>query len=646
MSFVVPTVFKAIDKYSSTLDKMSRNTSAFASKVEAAAARIDRRFTRIGEVASDISRKGAVVGIALAAPLILAAREAVKFEDKMADVAKTTGLKGAELEKFGKGILSIGKGTRTSIDDLQKIGEIGGQLGIPKEELLSFTEAANKFNVALGKDFLGGTEEAITSISKIKGLFPETRGLDISSAITKSGSAINELGAAGAATSANITDFTLRIGAMPDKLKPGLQATQALAAYLEESGIQSEISARGVSDFFLTAAQNMGKFSAQMGMSNEAAKELFTNDKLAFAKKFAASLNKLDDVKLAKKLKEDFKLGDIGVLKVVGALGNGVERLTKLEELANKAFAEGTSLQMEYVTKNSTTAARLAIAENNFRVLGITIGTKLLPQLNKVLDKLIPLIDRTIAWTERNPELTKTLLKGAIALSGFLLAVSGISTIVAGVSGAITGVTATIGAILSPVGLLVSGFLGLMGAAYELIKNWEDWGAAITAVGAIAAAFFSPFLLGAGLILSAVQSIYKNWHMLEDAFTNGNFINVLYSLAWILTDMILYPIQQIFELISRIPGAFQAKFAAQGIEKFRGFMGADIAPRAQEDKESHLPFVDLKGARDNSLREIIERNNNQNVQVDINNNNNSRVSVNPGMGAIPIKTTSTQTYGQ
>jgi len=375
-AFVIPSIFTAIDKFSSPVEKMTTKMSAFAATTE-------RNFRNAGKSAFAVGRTAGKVGLAIAVPLGVAAKQAVEFEDKMSDVAKTTGFQGKELEKFGNALLSMSTKTRSSLDDLAQIAEIGGQLGIAKKDMTGFVDAANKFNVALGKDFAGGVEEAITSVGKMKTLFSDTKGLNVSEGIMRTGSAINQLGAVGAATSSNISDFALRIGALPDMLKPTAQNTLALGAYFEELGLNAQIASGGMTDLLLHAGKQIGGFASQMKISGQAAKEMLKNDPTEFAKRFAKSFKGMSAEAMTKKLNE-FSIGSQETIKVIGALGANTERLTELQNISAKSFAENTSLINEYNIKNNNTAAQLAKLKNNFQafIVGGSVRDIL---LNKII---------------------------------------------------------------------------------------------------------------------------------------------------------------------------------------------------------------------------------------------------------------------
>jgi TP901 family phage tail tape measure protein len=418
-TLTIPTIFSAIDRFTAPIARMTTSVSAFA-------ARTERDFRNAGRSAFSFGRSMVTAGALVLAPLGLMAKSAVEFEDKMADVGKTTGLSGKPLERFGEDILNMSKKTRTGIGDLEKIAEIGGQLGIVKTELKSFTGAADKFNIALGKDFSGGVEEAVSTVGKIKSLFQDTRALDISGAIMRTGSAINELGAVGAGTSANISDFTLRLGALPEALKPSVANTLALGTYLEELGIDAQIGAGGMTNFLLVAGKNINDFAKQMKVSSVSAKALLAQDPVEFAKKFATSFKGLAPDRLAKKF-ESLGLGSQETIKVIGALGSATGRLTELQNISSAAFQKGTSLQEEAAKKNATSAAQLAILKNNAEAASITLGTAFLPVINSIVQKVIPFVEKMSKWVSRNKELTVTILKVVAAVGLLALGIGGVS---------------------------------------------------------------------------------------------------------------------------------------------------------------------------------------------------------------------------
>lgn len=626
MSFVVPSIFTAVDKLSGPVRQMEKSVSSFADKANAKLARLERGARKTQQVASEVAVKSAVAATAIAAPIALAVNEAIKFEDKMANVAKTTGLAGKELIDFGDGILKMSSKTRTSIDDLVSIAEIGGQLGVGKKDLNGFVQAINKVNVAIGKDFAGGVEEATSKLGGINSLFKETKSINISEAILKTGSAINELGAVGSATSANVADFANRIGALPDSLKPAVQDTLALGAFFEEVGISSEIASGGITNFLLVAGKNIPLFSKQMRLSEAATKSLLAQDPTNFAKRFAGTLQGLKPDQLALKLKE-LGIGTQETIKVLGSLGSNTKRLTELQDVANKSFAQGISINNEYEKVNNTTAGRLAQAQNRFKALSITLGAQLLPVINKLIEKAVPIIEGIMNWTRENKPLVKQILVVGSVISGLLFTLSAFSTVISVVSGAIASwavVQAWINTLLfaNPIGLIVLAIAALIGYIILVTKHWNEWGAAINAIFSIG----SPVL---GRLIALVMTFYNNWDKIVKSFKDGGFIAGIKMIGKALIDVVLQPLSQILGLVAKLTGADWAANFKSDIDKMRMDLGVS------EEK----PQVNPKQAEQDAM---ISRMEVSRQQVDIGiKDETGRAKVNKNTGGIPVVLTST-----
>lgn len=280
-----------------------------------------------------------------------------KLSDSQADVRKTTGMTAKEVDELTKSF-GLFK-TRTSRIDLLGIAEQGGRLGIPKEEIQDFVVEMNKAGVALGDSFTGGVEEVAAKLGKIKFLFQETKDIGVAEAYNAIGSAINDLGANGVASEANIAEFTTRIGSLTDVLKPTIQETLALGTAFEESGIEAEISARAYNIFMKQAATESAKFGKVMGISKQAVEDMMNKNPLEFMLKFAEGMRGMDATKTAQTL-DYLGINADGANKVIGAMGNNMGRFRELIDLSNNSFALGTSLIKEYDIKNNNLAATLA----------------------------------------------------------------------------------------------------------------------------------------------------------------------------------------------------------------------------------------------------------------------------------------------
>lgn len=147
----------------------------------------------------------------------------------------------------------------------------------------------------------------------------------------------------------------------------------------------------------------------------------------------------------------------------------------------------------------------------------------------------------------------------------------------------------------NPIGLIITAVAALGFGVYELIKHWDSVSAAMSIawewiknIGSIIwegllIAFdkvksflleFSPLiyaLLGpVGVLVNMIVEIARNFENIKQAFSEGGFIAGIKTIGGTILSAVLAPIQQIFELLSKIPGVgsfFSDK--AGGLADFR-----------------------------------------------------------------------------
>lgn len=349
------------------LREVKEHFSRVKSEIDAVSGRLKESEGFLGKLRSKLSDVGlgfGAIGAGLAGlHLKNTAEELLKVSDAMADVQKTTGMALDEVKQLWEAFDDMD--TRTSKMDRLKIAEVGGRLGVPKEEMASFVQEVDKAYVALGDSFDGGLEGVVDSLGKIKGLFEETKGQSYADAINGVGSALNELAASGTASEGNISDFTLRIGALPDALKPSIDKVLGLGAAFEESGVDSQIAASGYSNFMKVAGENIGLFAQSMHMSTAEAKELFNTNPEEFFLRFSEGMRGVEATKTVE-IFDSLGIKSLEVQKAVGAAANRTDEFRAAMERSGKAMADGTSLSDEFSKKNNNAAAVVEKLKNAF----------------------------------------------------------------------------------------------------------------------------------------------------------------------------------------------------------------------------------------------------------------------------------------
>ena len=345
-------------KKAEELKEARRHFEKVKNEIDAVSGRLKESEGFLGKFRSKLADIGLSFGNILVglggAGVSQAASELLKISDAMADVQKTTGMAREEVKQLWDAFDDMN--TRTSKMDRLKIAEVGGRLGVPKEEMASFVQEVDKAYVALGDSFDGGLEGVVDSLGKIKGLFEETKGQSYADAINGVGSALNELAASGTASEGNISDFALRVGALPDALKPSIEKVLGLGAAFEESGVDSQIAASGYSNFMKVAGENLSAFAYSMNISVKEAQELFNTKPEEFFLKFAEGMRGLSADETAKVF-DSLKINSLEVQKAVGAAANRAEGFRTAMDRAGEAMADATSLSEEFNKKNNNAAA-------------------------------------------------------------------------------------------------------------------------------------------------------------------------------------------------------------------------------------------------------------------------------------------------
>lgn len=316
-------------------------------------------------------------------------KSALALSDTMGGVSKATGQSTEQVKGLVDEINKID--TRTTQESLMDIAQIGGQLGVANEELLGFIQSTDMATVALGDEFSGGAEEASSKLGGLQKLFKETEGLKAGESIQRIGSALNDLGASGAATAPVVADFTARMGQLGD-LSPQITQTMGLGAAFQELGLQAEVGAGGLSNILLTAAKDTATFAQQLGVSDAEMKKLINTNPNEFLLRLAESLKNVPADQLA------IRMSDLGLksqesVKVMSLLKDQTDLVRQKQELASKAFAEGTSLQKEFNIMNQTAAAEYEKSQKAVSLLATEIGQGFLPYITKGTQGVIAFVN-------------------------------------------------------------------------------------------------------------------------------------------------------------------------------------------------------------------------------------------------------------
>ena len=325
------------------------------------------------------------------------------YDESLVDAMKTTNLTRGEVEELSAELAKLD--TRTSQNDLLDMARIGGKLGITgKDNILEFVRAADQISVALGRDLGDNTEDAIREIGKLVDIFDLQEEYGLEQSMLKVGSAINELGMASTANEGYIVDFTKRLaGVAPNVL--------GMAATLDKYGQMTETSSTAITQAITGMFGKTATFAKVAKMPVEDFTRLLDEDvNEAFLRVLEGMRQGGSGMREVTAALNSLQLDGQRATTVLGSLAKHSDELRRQQELAKKAFEDGTSASNEFGIKNESVTAiiekhKKAIVEQA-RILG---------------EQLNPLINQSLSLSTHFIKLLGQLISLGIKYKGVIL---------------------------------------------------------------------------------------------------------------------------------------------------------------------------------------------------------------------------------
>lgn len=497
------------------INSLGQSFRALGSSVRSLVATSSQAMTGVRQMAQGVQNLGFVlsglVGIPVAGALKGIANDAMSFERAMVEVQKTTGLASEQISVLSTDIRQLSLATPTSAVELAKLaGEAGragvglgnilaGNVAAAREEILEFTRVVDMMQISTT---LSG-EEAAQAFGRFVTIFKD---IDTSN-IENLGSAINELGQSASVSEDEIVGAMMRIAPAAATLGMSAQDVAGMATAITQ---MSESMSRGgtrVRSALEQMTLNWESAAKLIGESTDSMVQRLNTDALGvFEDVVYAIANVKDNTEQLAIATEIF--GNTG--------GNAVQRfaaswpeLEKFLAISNKAFEEGTSLQIEFDRALGSTTEQLAILKNNLMEVGKTFMMELLPIAKELIMGLIPAIQELGQWVASLTTQQKLMAVGITALVvagmpllaligslgfGFSMILNGIVNVIGGLVGlaatiltlgsgvsvlsfALGGLAVLIGGVLlTKVAMATGAFETIMTRLREIADGAIDWG--------------------------------------------------------------------------------------------------------------------------------------------------------------------------
>jgi len=340
----------------------------------------------------------AAIGGAAFAAFNVAIRGAVGFQDSFAGVKKTLDFSGQAARQternfkvLAKSIVDISTQAPVAANDLNKIAEIGGQLGVEAVNITKFTETIAKLTVATNLS----AEDGAFALSRLSAITrtPERQIENLASVVVRLG---NEF----AATESEIVNAAQKIAAAMELLEsPTSNAAAdslALAAALKQVGQQTQAGSTAVAralDTMSTAVLQGGRELSIFAQVSQMTTDEFSRlAELSPADAFVAFLEGLGKVGIAGgdtvSLLEELGLAQQRTLRALRSMALAADDVKDALNSANEEFVLNNALQTEAEKRYETVTSQVTLLRNQIQAIAIDVGNDALPAVNNFIQSL------------------------------------------------------------------------------------------------------------------------------------------------------------------------------------------------------------------------------------------------------------------
>lgn len=524
-------------EYTSVMADASKQAAAFSKEFTS----IGRQMTAVGQA---LTKTITLPILGLGASVLKVTSD---FESSFAGVRKTVEATEPEFAALAQGLRDMAKEIPVNVDELNKVAESAGQLGIKKDDIHQFTRTMADLGVTTNLT----ADEAATATAKFQNIFGAA-GKDVD----RFGATLVALGNAGASTEKDIIDMGLRIAGAGHQIGMSQHQVMAFASTLSSVGINAEAGGTTISRVFLKmndavskGGKDLAEFARVSGMTAAQFKETWERDAAQGVLAFINGLGRLKESGDNVNMTIEGLMGKSILIKdtLMRTSGAGALLAEQLD-LSAKAWEKNSALTDEATKRYQTFHSQLQVFWNQVRDVGIELGTALLPAMKNLVSiaqQAIPIIDGMVKAFTGMPTWVQA---SVVAFAGFAAAAGPVLWVM--------------GQIVTSIGTVIGAFKakGIATKALDLIME-----SSIMTSGRLAGALR---LLGPAAAVAATA--FASWNI-------GKWIG-----EWTgLTNVIGYLSAKLGELLGLLPkGA-----AAQYVASLRAQEAAAAAKKQAEEIE-------------------------------------------------------------
>ena len=418
--FNLKAVVTCVDKLSPQLNTMKGKLEKFQKKMNKSG------FGKLG-------LKDAITGVDISAPFVKGVKDAMAYEEVMADIRKVVDFDTPEqFKQMGQDIREMSLTLPMAAKDIGAIVAAGGQTGIPKEDLKQFAEDVIKMGIA----FDTSAEEAGSTMVTWRTALNLTQ-----KEVVALSDKINLLSNTQNAKAKDISDVVTRMGTLAATSGVSADKLAALSSTIIATGANTDQAATGIKNFMLTltsgkaATANQQKALQQLGFTSTKIAKRMQKDAQGTIMSILESLGKVSKDRQSAALTVLFGKESVAA---ISPLLNNMELLKENFKRVGDSSLYAGSMQKEYESRSNTTANKLQLFNNALTNVSLAIGDALLPVVTELLTQMQPLIVSFGDFIQKHPELVKMVTMAVVGFIGLHVACAGVNFIVGTLSTTLT----------------------------------------------------------------------------------------------------------------------------------------------------------------------------------------------------------------
>ena len=427
----------------SAQDEMRSFGSVFEQQTKVAGQAVAKLGKKVGDkmqtIGKDLMGAGATMTATVTTPIVAVGKSAVNsiidFESAFTGVTKT--VDETATTTYGdlqESIKSMATVTASSKEEIARIMEVSGQLGISADDITEFTRTM----IELGDTTDLSAEEAAVALAQFRNITGETATKDV----YKLGSALVDLGNNFETNEVDIMNMSSYLASTAHNL--GFSETQilGLSTALASLGINAEAGGSALSKTFTqfekithgatkSSKSQMETLQKLLGArNNKEITDMWEANPNEFFMRFLEGLNKVEKEggSMTATLNE-LGLSAVRQMNGLNALVANTDKLRDAERTASKAYKEGNALQVEADKRYGTTASKIQQMKEKVENLALEFGDNLMP----ILEKALGVLDKAVAWfSSLDEEAQENIVKFglvAAAIGPATTAIGGLTTV-------------------------------------------------------------------------------------------------------------------------------------------------------------------------------------------------------------------------